>query len=70
MPGPPLPLDGAGTGLALPPRANGPLLSGSPVDGKSAFRGTVGLGVVVATCAGVDANTTEPPSEPCVAEDK
>lgn len=40
-------------------------LCGKPVDGKSVFRGTVGLGAVVATCAGVDANTTEPPSEPC-----
>lgn len=39
-------------------------LCGKPVDGKSVFRGTVGLGAVVATCAGVDANTTEPPSEP------
>lgn len=39
-------------------------LCGKPVDGKSVFRGTVGLGAVVATCVGVDANTTEPPSEP------
>lgn len=42
----------------------GPLLCGT-FDGKSVFRGTVGLGAVAATCVGVDANTTEPPSEPC-----
>lgn len=45
-------------------------LCGRPVDGKSVFRGTVGLGAVVATCAGVDANTTEPPSEPCRGKNK
>lgn len=43
----------------------GPLLCGT-FDGKSVFRGTVGLGAVAATCVGVDANTTEPPSEPCI----
>lgn len=57
-------LVGMGTGLALPPKPSGPLLRGSPVGGKSGFRGTVGLGAVVAACAGVDANTTDPPSEP------
>lgn len=41
---------------------------GSPVPEKSALRGTVGLGAVTATGAGVVANTTEPPSEPCVGE--
>lgn len=51
-------------GLALPAKPIGPLLSGKPVDGKSGFRGTVGLGVVVAAWAGVDANTTDPPSDP------
>lgn len=57
-----------GIGLALPPRPNGPLLSGRPVDGKSVLRGIVGLGAVVAACAGVDANTTDPPSDPCANE--
>lgn len=58
-------LVGIGIGLALPPRPSGPLLSGRPVDGKSVLRGIVGLGAVVAACAGVDANTTDPPSDPC-----
>lgn len=57
-------LVGIGMGLALPPKPNGPLLRGNPVDGKSVFRGIVGLGAVVAACAGVDANTTDPPSDP------
>jgi hypothetical protein len=59
----PLLVDGTGTGLALPPSPNGPLLRGSPVVGKSDFLGAAGLGVVVA-CVGVEANTTDPPSEP------
>lgn len=37
---------------------------GKLVLGKSPLRGTVGLGAVTATGAGVVANTTEPPSEP------
>lgn len=41
---------------------------GSPVPEKSALRGTVGLGAVTATGAGVVANTTEPPSEPWARE--
>lgn len=57
--------DMGGIGLALPPKPIDPLLSGKPVCGKSVFRGTVGLGVVVAAWAGVDAKTTDPPSEPC-----
>lgn len=61
---------GTGTGLALPPSVNGPLLRGSPVVGKSDLRGAAGLGVVVcAWLVGVDAKTTDPPSEPCE-EDK
>uniref|UniRef100_A0A182J9T3 Uncharacterized protein n=1 Tax=Anopheles atroparvus TaxID=41427 RepID=A0A182J9T3_ANOAO len=61
---------GAGTGLALPARPSGPLLSGSPVEGCSDFRGAAataaGLEAAVVGCVcGVDANTTDPPSEPC-----
>lgn len=55
---------GTGTGLALPPSPSGPLLSGSPVVGKSDFLGAAGLGAAVVTCVGVDAKTTDPPSEP------
>lgn len=64
----PLFVGGTGTGLALPPSPKGPLLRGSPVVGKSDdFLGAAGLGVVVA-CVGVEAKTTDPPSDPCKKE--
>lgn len=67
---------GTCTGLALPASpASGPLLSGRPVvGGKSDLRGTeacTGLGAAATggtagdgCVCGVDANTTDPPSEP------
>lgn len=50
-------LDGAETGLS----ANWPLLRGSPVMGKSDFRGAAAAGLEVD--AGLAAKTTDPPSE-------
>lgn len=50
-------LDGAETGLS----AIWPLLRGSPVMGKSDFRGAAAAGLDVD--AGLAANTTDPPSE-------